>query len=243
MRIGWVRESNVSMVRIALWYHFLPPEQPKMRLGWGRESYVSSGRQTLRTHFLPVDQPKNSTWVRSRNQCFRGSHFTLKKRSAYWPAQYATWMRSRKGWFKMPPGTANSFFASWQPKTQLGWSGGNVFSSGRMALWTHFILIDLPKIILVWIRECDFSSGQMLVECLSNNWNIVVSNSHKLHFGMINGQKMCSKLHGSTWNLALSTSCKSHFGLVKGQKMSSKCHLTTWNIALPTSPKSPFVLV
>jgi hypothetical protein len=62
MRLGRGRESDISMCRLAMRFHFLQSGRPKIRLGRSRESDVRWGPLALRNHFLLTVCPKIRLW-------------------------------------------------------------------------------------------------------------------------------------------------------------------------------------
>jgi len=92
---------------------FSAPGPAQIRLGWVRESDVSNGRQALQSHFLPFDQSKlQLRW--GEKALFEGLAWHLELNFGLLPVRNATWMRSIKGYFKRSTGNANSFSASSQ---------------------------------------------------------------------------------------------------------------------------------
>ena len=54
---------------------------------------------------------QNSTWVKSKKRCLKGSHVTLNSLSASWPSQNGTWVSSKMRCFKISNCILNLFSA------------------------------------------------------------------------------------------------------------------------------------
>ena len=91
---------------------------------------------------------RNATWVRSKKRCFKVSHGTL---NLFWTcglAQNAIWMRPKKRCFKVPNGFLNLIWAFGLAENSIWWSRKCDDSSCQMSVWTNFLLLDLPKMLL-----------------------------------------------------------------------------------------------
>ena len=181
IRLGWVRESDVSSGRQALQTHFLPFDQSKMQLRWGRESIVSRARMAPWTEFRPLTSTKcylNEVDKALFQEVDRYWEFIfclftfpkcdfceIKIQEVEWlfvlffvclPSQNATCLKSIKRFFKWSNGI---FCLLSSPKCDVV-AVEKAVSSAIMTLWNHFRSLDQLKFSLWWVRESDVSSSR-----------------------------------------------------------------------------------
>ena len=103
---------------------------------------------------------QNATWDRSRKRCFKGSRCTLNKFSASWTTQNATWVRSWKRCFKWSPDTSTTFYDT-RPAKNATWKNTikRCFKGSHGNFDLIFCLLTCPKCDLGEVEKAMFQVG------------------------------------------------------------------------------------
>ena len=138
--------------QVALKSHFLPLDKPKILLWLCRGIDVSSGRQSLGTHFLPLNQPKFDL-CKVQKRMFQGvaCHFELI--FGHMAKRKCDLGEVEKAMLQVFACHYQLIFGLWtSPKCDIDDTRKIDDSSCQMSLWSHFMLLDQPKMWLFLSR-------------------------------------------------------------------------------------------